>query len=243
MAVLRSVPASACNLWAVTYGQQQFQRLVDRPSESGIGRSFICNTAAAIGPNAMYVGHEHGDALMAVLPSDSHVAHAAEYWISARSYPSRNAATRRTLRSPASPCAPERRAVLRRKASGECCTACGASALPTVPLDCVRPRFRFRGPHATPEALPLRLSPGDSGGLLGMSQFQLASVRTDENEASRQIHVPPRRLRGIVPSGMAEVARAVSPHGPEHRQRPLSLAGTITVARSAKHWWQRSICC
>ena len=37
------------------------------------------NTAAAIGLAAIHLAHEHGDALMAVLPSDSYVADAARY--------------------------------------------------------------------------------------------------------------------------------------------------------------------
>ncbi len=38
-----------------------------------------CNTAAAIGLAAVHLVHEHGDALMAVLPSDSYIADAARY--------------------------------------------------------------------------------------------------------------------------------------------------------------------
>ena len=37
------------------------------------------NTAAAIGLAALHLVHEHGDALMAVLPSDSYIADAARY--------------------------------------------------------------------------------------------------------------------------------------------------------------------
>ena len=37
------------------------------------------NTAAAIGLAAIHLAHEHGDALMAVLPSDSYIADAARY--------------------------------------------------------------------------------------------------------------------------------------------------------------------
>jgi mannose-1-phosphate guanylyltransferase len=70
------------SLWAVTNVEQA----------AAVRREFRCvpaphilaepagrNTAAAIGLAAIHLAHEHGDALMAVLPSDSYIADEARY--------------------------------------------------------------------------------------------------------------------------------------------------------------------
>lgn len=70
------------NLWAVTNAEQS--RGVRREMR-GVPASHILaepvgrNTAAAIGLAAIHLTREHGDALMAVLPSDSHIGDAAGY--------------------------------------------------------------------------------------------------------------------------------------------------------------------
>ncbi|HWG58871.1 MAG TPA: sugar phosphate nucleotidyltransferase [Candidatus Acidoferrales bacterium] len=70
------------NLWAVTNDEQA---AAVRREMRGVPASHILaepvgrNTAAAIGLAAMHLAREHGDALMAVLPSDSHIADAARY--------------------------------------------------------------------------------------------------------------------------------------------------------------------
>ncbi len=70
------------NFWAVTNIEQVS---AVRRELGGISASHILaepagrNTAAAIGLAAIHLVHEHGDALMAVLPSDSYVRDAAEY--------------------------------------------------------------------------------------------------------------------------------------------------------------------
>ena len=70
------------NIWAVTnIGQAAAVRHELRGIPSGhilaepVGR----NTAAAIGLTAIHLAHEHGDALMAVMPADSYVADAPRY--------------------------------------------------------------------------------------------------------------------------------------------------------------------
>ncbi|MGA9882365.1 MAG: sugar phosphate nucleotidyltransferase [Candidatus Acidiferrales bacterium] len=72
----------ARNLWVVTNAEQaaaarEELRGVTAPRvlAEPVGR----NTAAAIGLAAIHLVHEHGDALMAVLPSDSFVADVARY--------------------------------------------------------------------------------------------------------------------------------------------------------------------
>ncbi len=73
---------SVRNLWVVTNAEQA---VAVRAQLRGVLASHVLaepvgrNTAAAIGLTAIHLVHEHGDALMAVLPSDSHVADAAGY--------------------------------------------------------------------------------------------------------------------------------------------------------------------
>jgi mannose-1-phosphate guanylyltransferase len=70
------------NFWVVTNVEQA---AAVRHELSGVPPSHILaepvgrNTAAAIGLAAIHLVHEHGDALMAVLPSDSYVADAPRY--------------------------------------------------------------------------------------------------------------------------------------------------------------------
>jgi mannose-1-phosphate guanylyltransferase len=70
------------NFWVVTNVEQA---AAVRRELSGVPPSHILaepvgrNTAAAIGLAAIHLVHEHGDALMAVLPSDSYVADAPRY--------------------------------------------------------------------------------------------------------------------------------------------------------------------
>ena len=70
------------NLWAVTNAEQA--RAVRREMR-GIPAAHILaepvgrNTAAAIGLAAIHLAHAHGDALMAVLPSDSHIGDVTRY--------------------------------------------------------------------------------------------------------------------------------------------------------------------
>jgi mannose-1-phosphate guanylyltransferase len=74
------VPLS--NFWAVTNVEQAS---AVRREMRGVATSQILaepvgrNTAAAIGLAAIHLEHAHGDALMAVLPSDSYIAHAERY--------------------------------------------------------------------------------------------------------------------------------------------------------------------
>jgi mannose-1-phosphate guanylyltransferase len=72
----------ARNFWAVTNHEQAAAVRRELPGVPGshilaepIGR----NTAAAIGLAAIHLAREHGDALMAVVPSDSYVADRANY--------------------------------------------------------------------------------------------------------------------------------------------------------------------
>lgn len=70
------------NLWAVT---NDAQAAAVRREMRGVPASHILaepagrNTAAAIALAAFHLAHEHGDALMAVLPSDAHIADAAGF--------------------------------------------------------------------------------------------------------------------------------------------------------------------
>ena len=67
----------ARNLWAVTNVEQA---AAVRRELAGVAASHVIaeplgrNTAAAIGLAAFHLAHEHGDALMAVLPADSYIA-------------------------------------------------------------------------------------------------------------------------------------------------------------------------
>lgn len=70
------------NLWIVTNTQQASaaRREMRRvPRSHVLSEPAGCNTAAAIGLAAVHLVHQHGDALMAVLPSDSYIADAARY--------------------------------------------------------------------------------------------------------------------------------------------------------------------
>jgi mannose-1-phosphate guanylyltransferase len=70
------------NFWAVTNVEQA---AAVRGEMRGVPASHILaeplgrNTAAAIGLAAVHLAHERGDAVMAVLPSDSHIADIARY--------------------------------------------------------------------------------------------------------------------------------------------------------------------
>jgi mannose-1-phosphate guanylyltransferase len=70
------------NFWAVTNVEQA---LAVRRELRGIPASHVLaepvgrNTAVAIGLAAIHLAHDHGDALMAVLPSDSYVADVVQY--------------------------------------------------------------------------------------------------------------------------------------------------------------------
>jgi mannose-1-phosphate guanylyltransferase len=73
---------AARNLWVVTNSQQAAAvraQLPGVPANQVLAEPVGRNTAAAIGLAAIHLVHEHGDALMAVLPSDSHVQDAARY--------------------------------------------------------------------------------------------------------------------------------------------------------------------
>jgi len=68
--------------WVVTNTEQSpavKRELRELPSSHVLAEPAGRNTAAAIGLAAVHLVHEHGDALMAVLPSDSHIADAARY--------------------------------------------------------------------------------------------------------------------------------------------------------------------
>jgi mannose-1-phosphate guanylyltransferase len=70
------------NVWIVTNTQQASaaKREMPRvPKSHVLSEPAGCNTAAAIGLAAVHLVHEHGDALMAVLPSDSYIADGARY--------------------------------------------------------------------------------------------------------------------------------------------------------------------
>lgn len=70
------------NIWVVTNDEQS--AAVRRELRGGVASHVLAepvgrNTAAAIGLAAIHLLHDHRDALMAVLPSDSHIADAARY--------------------------------------------------------------------------------------------------------------------------------------------------------------------
>lgn len=70
------------NLWVVTNAQQApavRSQLHGVPASHVLAEPVGRNTAAAIGLTAIHLVHEHGDALMAVLPSDSHVSDVPRY--------------------------------------------------------------------------------------------------------------------------------------------------------------------
>ena len=70
------------NIWAVTNVEQADavrRELHGVPGSHIIAEPVGRNTAAAIGLAAIHLVHAHGDALMAVLPSDAYVADAAQY--------------------------------------------------------------------------------------------------------------------------------------------------------------------
>jgi mannose-1-phosphate guanylyltransferase len=70
------------NIWAVTNAEQAAavrRELRGIPASHILAEPVGRNTAAAIGLAAIHFVHEYGDALMAVLPSDSYIADAARY--------------------------------------------------------------------------------------------------------------------------------------------------------------------
>ncbi len=70
------------NIWAVTNVEQAGpvrRELPGVPASQILAEPVGRNTAAAIGLAAIHLVHKHGDALMAVLPSDAYVADAAQY--------------------------------------------------------------------------------------------------------------------------------------------------------------------
>ncbi len=70
------------NIWVVTNGEQAAavrRELRGVPSSQILAEPVGRNTAAAIGLAAIHLTHAHGDALMAVLPSDSYVSDAPRY--------------------------------------------------------------------------------------------------------------------------------------------------------------------
>ncbi|MGH9709577.1 MAG: mannose-1-phosphate guanylyltransferase [Candidatus Acidiferrales bacterium] len=79
----RLAPLFAANrLWVVTNDGQAagVRRELPRvPSKHILAESVGRNTAAAIGLAAIHLAQEHGDALMAVLPADHHIADAVRY--------------------------------------------------------------------------------------------------------------------------------------------------------------------
>jgi len=72
----------ARNLWAVTNEEQVKEvraQLPRVPASHILAEPVGRNTAAAIALAAFHLAHEHGDALMAVLPADSYIADAPRY--------------------------------------------------------------------------------------------------------------------------------------------------------------------
>ncbi len=70
------------NMWVVTNVEQAAavrREMRGMPASHILAEPVGRNTAAAIGLAAMHLAHEHGDALMAVLPSDSYIADAERY--------------------------------------------------------------------------------------------------------------------------------------------------------------------
>lgn len=73
---------AARNFWAVTNAEQAAgvrRELPGVPATHVLTEPVGRNTAAAIGLAAVHLAHEHGDALMGVVPSDSYVADVAGY--------------------------------------------------------------------------------------------------------------------------------------------------------------------
>ncbi|MFZ0431402.1 MAG: sugar phosphate nucleotidyltransferase [Candidatus Acidiferrales bacterium] len=73
---------AARNLWAVTNAEQAAavrRELRGVPAKQILAEPVGRNTAAAIGLAAIHLLHEHGEALMAVLPSDSYIEDGAKY--------------------------------------------------------------------------------------------------------------------------------------------------------------------
>ncbi len=81
--VARLTPVfSPRNCWVVTNSEQAtaVRREIPRvPAAHILAEPVGRNTAAAIGLAAIHLAHEHGDALMAVLSSDAHIANVAHY--------------------------------------------------------------------------------------------------------------------------------------------------------------------
>lgn len=72
----------ARNFWAVTNEEQATgvrHELPGVPASQILTEPVGRNTAAAIGLAAVHLAHEHGDALMGVVPSDSYVANVTRY--------------------------------------------------------------------------------------------------------------------------------------------------------------------
>ena len=70
------------NMWVVTNVEQAAavrREMRGSPHSQVLAEPVGRNTAAAIGLAAVHLAHEHGDALMAVLPSDSYIADVAGY--------------------------------------------------------------------------------------------------------------------------------------------------------------------
>lgn len=70
------------NIWAVTNTDQAAavrRELRGVPASHVLAEPVGRNTAAAIGLAAVHLAHEHGDALMAVLPSDAYIRDVARY--------------------------------------------------------------------------------------------------------------------------------------------------------------------
>jgi mannose-1-phosphate guanylyltransferase len=70
------------NMWVVTNVEQAAavrREMRGSPSSRILAEPIGRNTAAAIGLAALHLAHKHGDALMAVLPSDSYIADGAGY--------------------------------------------------------------------------------------------------------------------------------------------------------------------
>lgn len=73
---------AARNFWAVTNAEQAAgvrRELPGVPAAHVLAEPVGRNTAAAIGLAAIHLAHEHGDALMGVVPSDSYVGDVAGY--------------------------------------------------------------------------------------------------------------------------------------------------------------------
>ena len=85
----RLVPVfSKRSCWVVTNSEQALavrRELPSLPSSHILAEPVGRNTAAAIALAAIHLAHEHGDALMAVLSSDAHIASVAKYHVILRS--------------------------------------------------------------------------------------------------------------------------------------------------------------